>query len=85
MKGFEGQQKITMNTSALESKIAAFKLFSMISDSMGTALAPYSEEIYKLMSDHIQYNLSKQIRKFSFKTIVNILKAVKEPQNVTYF
>jgi len=26
LKGFEGQQKISMNTSALESKITAFKL-----------------------------------------------------------
>lgn len=43
MKGFEGQQRITMNTSALESKIAAFKLFSMISDSLGSSIAPYSE------------------------------------------
>jgi hypothetical protein len=28
MKGFEGEQKITMNTSALESKLAAFKLIT---------------------------------------------------------
>jgi hypothetical protein len=26
LKGFEGQQRISMNTSALESKITAFKL-----------------------------------------------------------
>lgn len=28
MKGFEGDQRITMNTSALESKISAFKLIN---------------------------------------------------------
>ena len=31
MKGFEGDQKITMNTSSLESKLSAFKLILQIS------------------------------------------------------
>lgn len=35
MKGLEGEQRITMNTSALEGKMAAFKLINMISENMG--------------------------------------------------
>lgn len=36
LKGFEGDQRLSMNTHALESKIGAFKLINMISESMGT-------------------------------------------------
>lgn len=37
MKGLEGEQRITMNTSALESKISAFALIQETSANMGKA------------------------------------------------
>jgi hypothetical protein len=49
LKGFEGDQRLSMNTHALESKIGAFKLINMISESMGTSFAPYSEPLLPIM------------------------------------
>lgn len=85
MKGFEGNQRLSMNTSALESKIAAFKLITMISESLGTAFAPYSEAILPIMIENMNYQYSKGVRKYSMKTINNILTAVGEPNNVNLF
>ena len=59
MKGMEGDQRISMNTSALESKIAAFKLINMICESTEKAFAPYCEAILPIMIEHIQYTYSR--------------------------
>jgi hypothetical protein len=85
MKGFEGNQRISMNTSALESKMSAFKLFTIISENMGTSFAPYTETILPIMIENMNYQYSKPIRKYSMKTLNNILTAVGEPNNVTLF
>lgn len=85
MKGFEGDQKISMNTSALESKLSAFKLILQISQSMGTSFAPYCEAILPLITSHLDYPYSKNIRKFALKTIQYMLVAVGEPNNVKLF
>lgn len=45
LKGMEGEQRISMNTSALEGKITAYKLFHQISDNMGTSFATYCEQV----------------------------------------
>jgi len=85
LKGFEGQQKISMNTSALESKITAFKLLHQISDNLGKSFAPYCEAVLPIMLENMSYQYSKAVRKFSMKTCVNILNAVSEPVNVVVF
>lgn len=59
MKGFEGNQRISMNTSALESKLSAFKLIALISESMGSSFAPYAEGILPIMIENINYQFSK--------------------------
>ena len=82
MKGLEGNQRLTMNTSALESKISAFKLINMISESMGAAFVPYSEAMLPIMIENMNYQYSKAIRKYAMKTINNIMVAVGEPSNV---
>lgn len=85
LKGFEGQQRISMNTSALESKITAFKLLHLISESLGTSFAPYCEAVLPIMLQDISYQYSKAIRKYAMKTCVNILHAAGEPINVNVF
>ena len=55
MKGLEGEQRITMNTSALEGKIAAFKLITMISENMGKSFEPYCVPLLPIMVEHMQY------------------------------
>ena len=69
MKGFEGEQRISMNTSALESKISAFKLINMIAQSMGKAFAPYCEAILPIMLENVSYQYSKIVRKQALKTL----------------
>ena len=44
-----------MNTSALESKVSAFKLIYMIADSMGQSFAPYCEAILPIMIENMNY------------------------------
>ena len=74
-----------MNTSALEGKIAAFKLINMISENMSKSFEPYCMPLLPIMTEHMNYQYSKVIRKYSFKTIMNILHAVGEPNNVMVF
>jgi hypothetical protein len=85
MKGFEGDQRLCMNTTALESKVAAFKLFHMIAENMGTAFAPYVEPLLPIMTQNMNYVYSKSVRKFSMKTLNSMLTALGEPNNVTLF
>ena len=74
-----------MNTSALESKVSAFKLINSVSESMGTAFAPYAEATLPIMIQNMSYVYSKNIRKYAMGTILNIQIAVGEPNNVTLF
>jgi len=64
LKGLEGEQRISMNTSALENKNSAFKLISMISESMGKAFTPYAEVVLNLVVEYMTYPYSKVIRKY---------------------
>ncbi len=74
-----------MNTSALESKIAAFKLLNMISENMGAAFAPYVEPLMPIMIENVNYTYSKAVRKSAMKTLNNMMTAVGEPMNVAFF
>jgi hypothetical protein len=85
LKGVEGNQRISMNTSALESKISAFKLISMIAENMGTSFAPYVESILPIMIENMNYQFSKNIRKYAMKIINSITIAIGEPHNVALF
>jgi hypothetical protein len=85
IKGFEGPQRLTMNTSALESKLTAFKLMHLISENMGTSFKPYCEAVLPVVLGDLSYKFSKAIRKYAMKTCVNILHAAGEPINVAVF
>ena len=52
---------------------------------MDKTFAPYVEKILPIMTSNINYQYSKVIRKYSLKTIMNILYAVGEPNNVQIF
>ena len=85
MKGFEGNQRISMNTSALESKLSAFKLINTICENMGTSFAPFVETILTIMVENFNYQFSKKVRKYSMKTLTSMLTAVGEPHNIALF
>lgn len=74
-----------MNTSALESKIAAFKLLQQISENLGSAFTPFCEAVLPVALADLTYAYSKAIRKSAMKICVNVLSAVGEPLNVTVF
>jgi hypothetical protein len=52
---------------------------------MGSAFAPYAAQLLPVITSHMTYPDSRQIRKFALKTFRNILVAVGEPQNVVLF
>lgn len=85
MKGLEGEQRITMNTTALEGKVTAFKLLHQIAENMGKEFAPFSNEVLAIAKGFMNYQYSKAIRKYSLKTIMNILYTKGEPENVQIF
>lgn len=85
MKGLEGNQRLTMNTSALEAKIGAFRLITLISENMGTAFAPFAEVFIPIATENTTYKYSSAIRKFSLKTLNNTLVALGLPHSVTLF
>ena len=85
MKGFEGNQRLTMNTSALEAKIGAFRLITLISENMGTAFAPFAEVFIPIALENTTYKFSSAIRKFSLKTLNNTLIALGLPHSLTLF
>jgi hypothetical protein len=74
-----------MNTSALESKITAFKLLQQISENMGKSFGPFCEAILPVVLDNMGYQFSKAVRKFALKTAVNMIAALNEPVSVAVF
>mmetsp|Transcript_8900 Transcript_8900/g.6653 ORF Transcript_8900/g.6653 Transcript_8900/m.6653 type:complete len:441 (-) Transcript_8900:55-1377(-) len=85
VKGFEGEQRLSMNTSALESKVAAFRLFMMVAENTKKAFKPYCQAVLPIMIQHIDYKYSRAVRKFAMKTVRNILVSLGEPDNVVVF
>jgi len=85
VKGIEGDQKLSMNTSALQNKIAAVKLLSKVAQSMGAAFQPYVQALFPVMKELSQYKLNETIRKNALKTITAMLAAVGHPHNAALF
>ena len=52
---------------------------------MGSAFAPYAALLLPVITSHMTYPDSRQIRKFALKTYKNILVAVGESANVALF
>jgi len=78
----EGNQKLSMNTSAFQAKLTAFKLINQISENLEKSFAPYCEAVLPVMLENLAFKFSAELRKQSLKTCVNILHAVDEPVNV---
>ena len=74
-----------MNTSAMESKVSAFKILHQISENLGSSFAACAESILPTMISHLSYTYSKAIRKFAMKTCVSVLHSVGAPLNAQAF
>jgi hypothetical protein len=80
-----GEQRVTVKTENLVKKVSAFSLIAQVSEGMGSAFAQYVPQMLPIVTAHMTYDFSTQIRKFALKTFVNILVAVGEEQNIALF
>mgnify|MGYP001391938718 CR=1 FL=1 len=80
-----GEQRVSVKTENLVKKTSAFGLMEQISSNMGTAFAPYAETLLQVVTAHMTYAHSHQIRKFALKTFKNILVSIGEQKNVALF
>ena len=80
-----GEQRVTVKTDNLVKKVSAFSLIAQVSEGMGSAFAQYVPQMLPIVTAHMTYDFSTQIRKFALKTFVNILVAVGEEQNIALF
>lgn len=67
LKGMEDKTRVTLNTSALGNKIAAFQHIMKIAEAMGEGFQPYINTILPVIKAHIGH-FSKAIRKAALKT-----------------
>jgi hypothetical protein len=77
-----GEQRISMNTEAIQKKTSAFALLAQISSKMGVAFAPYCEALLPIVIENATFCYSSNIRKSSLKTLTHMLVAMGEPLNV---
>jgi len=67
LKGMENSTRVSLNTSALGNKIAAFQHILKLSEAMGTGFLQYIPAILPVIKAHINH-FSKAIRKAALKT-----------------
>ena len=77
-----GEQRVSLNTENLVKKTAAFALIQQVSENMGTAFAPYVEQLLPIIVHNASFEHSKQIKKLALKSFTNMLVAVGEPRNI---
>ena len=77
-----GEQRVSLNTENLVKKTAAFALIQQVSENMGTAFAPYVEQLLPIIVQNTSFDHSKQIKKLALKSFTNMLVAVGEPKNI---
>jgi len=80
-----GEQRVTVKTENLVKKVSAFGLLEQVSEGMGESFAPYCAALLPIVTEHMTYNFSHQIRKYALKTFKNILLAVGEENNIALF
>ena len=80
----ENKTRISLNTSALGNKIAAFHHILRLSEAMGSGFVQYVPLVLPVLKDHINH-FSKSIRKSSLKTFHHIMAAQGEPENLKFF
>lgn len=62
MKGLDGQKKLSLNTTALETKINSTQVIRALAENLGTTFFPYVEKTYEAMSELFEYKYSRAVR-----------------------
>jgi hypothetical protein len=63
----ETGMRISMNTSELENKIAAFHHILKVAEAMGTSFKPYIQTVLPVLKQHMNFT-SKTLKKLCLKT-----------------
>ena len=84
VRGMEGGMRITMNTSELENKIAAFHHILKVAEAMGTSFQPYVATVLPVLKNHMNFT-SKTLKKLCLKTFQHLLIAEGEGNNTALF
>ena len=77
LKGMENSTRVSLNTSALGNKIAAFQHIYKLSEAMGTSFEKYIPAVLPVLKANINH-FSKAIRKVALKTFQFLLVAAGE-------
>jgi len=80
----ENVGRLSLNTSELEHKIAAFNHILKVASAMGTSFEPHIKSVFPILQSHMTYT-SRTLRKFAMKTFQHLLRAQGEPANLTLF
>ena len=70
------QTKLSLNTFALQNKIASYTVLYEIAKNMETAFAKYVEVLLDMIKKYIEFPFSPKIRKISAKSVTACLNAV---------
>lgn len=85
MKGMEGEKRVSMNTYALETKIASVKLIKEIVLCMDKSFAPYVEATLPVIIELMDYKLSKAVRKHALTCLSYMLNSLNTGINNNVF
>lgn len=78
MKGIEGQKKLSLNTSALETKVNSTQVVRALAQNLETTFFPYVEKTYEVMAELFEYKYSRAVRASALETCQYLLTACKE-------
>ena len=70
------QTKLSLNTFALQNKIASYSVLYEIAKNMGKGFVKFVETLLNLSKNYFDYSYSPKIRKISFKSVTACLEAV---------
>jgi hypothetical protein len=84
IRGMENGMRVSLNTSELENKIAAFHHILKVSAAMGSSFEPYINMVLPVLQKHMNFT-SKTLRKLCLKTFQHLLVAKGDPANVALF
>lgn len=57
-----GEQRVTVKTENLVKKVSAFSLIAQVSEGMGSAFAQYVPQMLPIVTAHMTYDFSTQIK-----------------------
>ena len=80
-----GEQVVSMKTEALVRKTMSLHVIEHFALRMGKSFAPFIEEFFPVIKDHLSYAFNKKIRSYAIKCFTAMLGSASEPVNTQMF